>query len=108
MECVIYMGDKTVGLILVVFTFVLVSKGWHGYDVQPIIDKIKLEAPSIKGIYFYDRPGICEAYYSVADTITFYDKWLDTDRQLELVDHELCHRTQYLRSHVLNHVECPI
>lgn len=95
-------------IMLALFVFVLVSKGWRGVDTQPIIDETLQAMPTIKGIYFYDRPYLeADSYYSIADTITFYDKRLFFSDYVKLIEYEACHRNSFRQSRVLNHKVCP-
>jgi predicted SprT family Zn-dependent metalloprotease len=92
--------------IIVIFTIVLVGKGWTDYkfETDSLVAYIEREAPSVKAIYFYDRSSItADAYYNIAGSITFYDKWYALSDQLRFAKHEVCHHKIYTTKHNLRH-----
>jgi len=92
--------------LIAIFTIVLVGKGWTDYkfETDSLVAYIEREAPSIKAIYFYDRSSLqTDAYYSIAGTITFYDKWYTLSDQLKFAKHEVCHHKIYRATGNLQH-----
>ena len=93
-------------IIILILTFILIDKGWMQYSdvANQTIKYIQEQSPDIKGIYFYDRPDLnVKALYSVAGTITFYDKWYDLSSQLSFAKHEICHHKSYRLKGNLRH-----